>query len=255
MNLHLRDFAKRAFVPVTFLILWQAASAAGLITSGLIPSPVSIAAAFSTLAASGELALHICVSLLRAAAGLAIGLTLGTAAAVVSGLSTRGEEAIDSSLQMIRTLPHLALVPLFILWFGIGETPKVLLVALGAFFPLYMNLFAGIRNVDPKLVEAARVFSLSGAKVIRYVILPGAMPQALVGLRYAMGVAWLSLVVAEQINATSGIGFLINNAREFLQIDVIFVGLIVYALLGLFSDLAVRTLERRLLAWRPSYVK
>jgi sulfonate transport system permease protein len=157
-------------------------------------------------------------------------------------------------MQMLRTLPFLALVPLFILWFGIGEFPKIALVTLGATFPVYLNLFAGIRAADPKLIEAARVFGLSGLSLVRRVILPGALPSLLVGLRYALGVSWLSLVVAEQINANSGIGHLINDARDFLRTDIIVVGLLVYALLGLGADAAIRGVERRALRWRQSIV-
>jgi sulfonate transport system permease protein len=152
-------------------------------------------------------------------------------------------------------LPFLALVPLFILWFGIGETPKIALVALGAAFPIYLNLFSGIRGVEPKLAEMGRVFGLKRAGLIRHVILPAALPAALVGLRYSLGVAWLSLVVAEQVNARSGIGYMINDARDFLRTDVILVGLVLYALLGLTADMLVRALERRLLAWRPQLVR
>jgi sulfonate transport system permease protein len=156
---------------------------------------------------------------------------------------------------MIRTLPFLGLVPLFILWFGIGEAPKVALVALGTTFPIYLNLFAGIRAVDVKLVEAATVFGLNRGQLVRHVILPGALPSALVGLRYALSVAWLSLVIAEQLNANAGIGYLINDARDFLRTDIIVVGLLVYALLGLTADALVRFLERRALAWRPSLLR
>jgi sulfonate transport system permease protein len=166
-----------------------------------------------------------------------------------------GEEILDAPLQMLRTLPFLAVVPLFILWFGIGELPKVALVTLGAMFPVYLNLFAGIRGVDPKLIEAARVFGLSRLGLIRRVILPGALPQLLVGIRYALGVSWLSLVVAEQINANAGIGHLINDARDFLRTDVIVVGLMVYALLGLGADALVRALEQRTLRWRPGLMQ
>jgi len=146
-------------------------------------------------------------------------------------------------------------VPLLILWFGIGETPKIALVALGTTFPIYLNLFSGIRGVDPKLVEAGRVFGLDRRGLVRHIILPGALPSALVGLRYSLGVAWLSLVVAEQVNADAGIGYMISDARDFLRTDVIVVGLLVYALLGLAADGLVRALERRALAWRPSLIR
>jgi sulfonate transport system permease protein len=194
------------------------------------------------------------VSLQRVAIGLGIGVVAGTVLAVAAGLSRAGEDVVDAPMQMLRTLPFLALVPMFILWFGIGEVPKVALVALGTTFPIYLNLFAGIRGVDPKLLEAGRVFGLGRWGIVRHVVLPGALPSGLVGLRYALGTAWLSLVVAEQINATAGIGYLINDARDFLRTDVIVVGLLVYAILGLTADGLVRFGERRLLAWRPTLV-
>ncbi len=226
----------------------------GLIPTRTVAAPSAILASLVTLLGSGELQQNLLVSLGRVGIGLGIAIVIGTGAALIAGLSRIGEEAIDAPLQMIRTMPHLALVPLFILWFGIGETPKIALVALGAMFPIYLNLYAGIRGVDPKLVEAARTLGLSRAGLIRHVILPGALPSALVGLRYAVGVAWLSLVVGEQINADSGIGYMMMNAREFLRTDIIMVGLLVYALLGLAADQLVRSVERAALVWRPSVI-
>ena len=157
---------------------------------------------------------------------------------------------MDPLLQMLRTLPLFGLIPVFIVWFGIGELPKVLLIALGAAIPLYLNTFAGIRNVDAKLAEAGHSLGLTRAEMIRHIILPGALPQMLVGLRQSLGVAWLALVVAEQINANAGLGFMISQATQFLRNDVIFVALLVYCLLGLITDALVRLLERRALAWR-----
>ena len=248
---HLRRFAS----PVALVLLWQAGSMAGLIPARTLAAPSAVLATAWELLRSGELPYHLLVSLGRVAAGLGVGVTLGTLLALVAGLSRRGEDAVDAPMQMLRTLPFLALVPLFILWFGIGEFPKVALVALGTTFPLYLNLFAGIRGVDLKLMEAGRVFGLGRAGLIRHVVLPGALPQFLVGLRYALGTAWLSLVVAEQVNAQAGIGYLINDARDFLRTDVILVGLLVYSLLGLTADALVRAAERRALAWRPSLLQ
>jgi sulfonate transport system permease protein len=151
---------------------------------------------------------------------------------------------------MLRTLPLFGLIPVFIVWFGIGELPKVLLIALGAAIPLYLNTFAGIRNVDARLAEAGQSLGLTRAEKIRHIILPGALPQMLVGLRQSLGVAWLALVVAEQINANAGLGFMISQATQFLRNDVIFVALLVYCLLGLITDALVRLLERRALGWR-----
>lgn len=246
----------RRYSSIALLILaWQAGAMIGWIPAETIAAPSDILASLAGLLRSGELERNLLVSLGRVAAGLGIGVGLGTAAALIAGLSRVGEETLDPPLQMLRTLPHLALVPLFILWFGIGETPKIALVAFGAIFPIYLTLFAGIRGVDPKLVEAARTLGLSRAGLIRHVILPGALPSFLVGLRYAVGVGWLSLVVGEQINADSGIGFMMMNAREFLRTDIIMVGLMVYAVLGLLADQLVRAIERSALLWRPSFTE
>lgn len=246
--------ARRFFSPVLLIVLWQIGADFGLIDSRLVASPIAIFGSLWALIGSGVLISNLLISLGRVALGLAIGVTAGAIFALIAGLSHRGEDAVDAPLQMIRTMPHLALVPLFILWFGIGETPKIALVALGALFPIYLNLFAGIRGIDPKLVEAAKVLGLTRREMIVHVILPGALPSALVGLRYALGVAWLSLVVGEQINADSGIGYMMMDAREFLRTDIIMVGLLVYALLGLGADQLVRALERAALVWRPTLV-
>ena len=252
-----RDFAKlRRFIsPLVLVLAWQAGSMAGLIPARTLASPATILTTAWHLLQTGELEHNLLVSLARVAVGLVAGVAIGTALALVSGLSRLGEEIVDAPMQMLRTLPFLALVPLFILWFGIGELPKVALVTLGVTFPVYLTLFSGIRGVEPKLIEAGRVFGLDRRGVIWNVVLPGALPSALVGLRYALGVAWLSLVIAEQINADAGIGYMISDARDFLRTDIIVVGLLVYALLGLAADALVRALERRALAWRPTLVR
>ncbi len=247
----LRRFAS----PLALVALWQAASMTGVLPPRILAAPSVILSTAWGLLLTGELPANMLVSLERVAVGLAVGVTVGAALAVVAGLSRLGEDVVDAPMQMFRTLPFLALVPLFILWFGIGELPKVALVALGSTFPVYLNLFAGIRGIDPKLLEAGRVFGLGRWGIIRHVVLPGALPSGLVGLRYSLGVAWLSLVVAEQINATAGIGYMISDARDFLRTDVIVVGLGVYALLGLAADALVRLAERRVLVWRPSLVR
>jgi sulfonate transport system permease protein len=244
----------RFLVPVLILVVWQALDSFGWINSRLMPSPIMVAEAFWQLLVTGQLLGNLWVSLVRVMIGLGIGVALGTIFGLFAGLSRLGEDTIDSTLQMVRTLPHLALIPLFILWFGIGETPKIALIALGTVFPIYLNLFAGIRAVDRKIIEAASTLDLTRSEIIWNVVLPGALPSFLVGLRYAVGIAWLTLVVAEQVNANSGIGYLVMNARDFLETDVIFVGLIIYAILGLTTDQMVRAIERRALAWRPSFV-
>jgi len=241
---------RRLASTVLLLAIWQAGYAAGLISPRVLAPPSAILQAAWTIILDGTLPDNLLISLGRVVAGLAIALGLGIPLALLAGLSRAGEDAVDAPLQMARTLPHLALVPLFILWFGIGETPKIALVALGSIFPIYLNLVAAIRGVDPKLIEAGRTLRLSRFEMIRHVVLPGALPGFLVGLRYAVGVAWLSLVVGEQINADSGIGYMMMDARDFLRTDIILVGLLTYALLGLLGDQGVRLLERRALAWR-----
>lgn len=241
--------------PVALLLLWEAGSQLGIIPPRVLAAPSAVAETFWQLTVSGELPSNLVVSLGRAAAGLLIALSVAVTFGLLSGLSRWGETLIDPLMQIKRTIPSLALTPLFIVWFGIGEAPKIALIAVAAAFPLYLNLFAGIRGVDLRLVEAARSFGLNGWSLVREVILPGALPSFFVGLRYALGVSVLVLVVAEQINAQAGLGHLINNARDFMRTDIIVVCLLVYALLGLGADALVRTLERKTLAWRPSLVE
>ncbi|KXV40696.1 ABC transporter permease [Gluconobacter japonicus] len=242
---------RRYASPIVLVCLWQIACSSGLLSTRLVASPVQIAVTGWTLVRDGTLPFNLGVSLLRAGSGLGLAISLGVALALVSGLSRIGEDIVDAPLQILRTLPALALVPLYILWFGIGETPKILLVALGATFPIYLNLHKGIRSIDPKLVEMASTLGLSRWQTIRDVFLPGALPDFLTGLRYAVGVSWLMLVVAEQVNAESGIGHMMMDAQDFLRTDIILVGLLVYGVLGLMSDQIVRLLENTLLAWRP----
>ncbi|HWA72353.1 MAG TPA: ABC transporter permease subunit [Polyangiaceae bacterium] len=245
---------RRLLGPLFLLLVWQAASSLQLVSPRVLAAPSTVVATGWELLKSGELAQHLWVSLGRVSRGLCIGVGAGLALALISGLFRWGEDLLDPPLQMLRTLPILALVPLFILWFGIGETPKVGLVALGTLFPIYLNTHAGIRGIDNKLVEAAKTLRLSRPRLILHVILPGALPGALVGLRYSLGIAWLILVISEQINATAGIGYLMTNAREFLRTDIIVVGLVVYSLLGLLTDALVRQLEQRVLVWRGAFV-
>ncbi len=205
--------------------------------------------------ASGELPDNLGVSALRVLAGLAIGGTVGMVLALIAGLSRSGEVMVDPIIQIKRSIPTLALTPLFIVWFGIGETPKVALIAFASIFPIYLNLYSGIRGVDVRLLEGARSFGLSRTELIWHVILPAALPSLLVGLRYSFSVAILVLVVAEQINASAGLGYLVNNARDFMRTDIIVVCLLVYAALGLGGDWLVRAIERRTLVWRPSILE
>jgi sulfonate transport system permease protein len=245
---------RRFISPLAILVLWQIASSTGVLPATKLAAPTKILEALWSLAASGVLFQDIAVSLARVTIGLIVGVALGAALAVIAGLSRIGDDVVDPPLQMLRTLPHLGLIPLLILWFGVGELPKIVLIAFAALFPVYLTLLGGIRAIDPKLIEAARVFGLNRWGLIRDVILPGALPPALVGLRYSLGAAWLTLVVVEQVNADRGIGFLIMDARDFLRTDVIVVGLLLYAVLGLATDALVRAVERRVLRWRPSLV-
>ena len=249
------DVVLRLLSPLVILLLWEIASRAGLIPARVIAAPSAIGETLWALIASGELVRHLLVSLQRAVTGLSIGVVIGVSVALITGLSRKGEIALDSPMQMLRTIPSLALVPLFILWFGIGEFTKVALIVMGTTFPIYLNLFAGIRNIDPKLVEAANTLGLNRRELIWHVILPGALPSFFVGLRYSLGISWLALVFVEQINSTAGIGFLASDARDFMRTDIIVICLLIYSLLGLLIDGLIRTLERFALAWRPSFVR
>ncbi|CCJ83773.1 Alkanesulfonates transport system permease protein [Cronobacter dublinensis 582] len=235
------------------IVVWQLASQAGWLSTRILPSPESVVEAFWRLTASGELWQHLAISSWRALVGFSIGGVIGLALGLISGLSRWGEWLLDSSIQMLRNVPHLALIPLVILWFGIDESAKIFLVALGTLFPIYINTWHGIRNIDSGLLEMARSYGLSGFRLFREVILPGALPSIMVGVRFALGLMWLTLIVAETISANSGIGYLAMNAREFLQTDVVVVAIILYALLGKLADLSARLLERVWLRWHPAY--
>lgn len=241
----------RLLSPVGVLVLWQLASATGLLPADKLAGPVTIARTAWTLAVDGTLGAALAVSTQRVVIGFAIGAGVGIALGVLTGLSRWADALLDPMLQALRTLPFLGLVPLLILWFGIGETPKVVLIVLGSAFPLYLNTYAGIRAADRRLLDAAITLRLTRVERLHHVVLPGAYAQMLVGLRQGLGIAWLSLIVAEQVNADAGIGQMIMEARDFLRADVIVVGLLVYAILGLLTDAGVRAIERKALAWRP----
>ncbi len=236
-------------VPVAVLAAWQLGAVLGLFPPRLVPSPMDVARVAVRLTASGELARHVAISARRAFLGFALGGLAGLGLGVLNGLSDRAEKLFDTTLQMARAVPHLALVPLFILWLGIGETAKVALVALGVVFPLYINTVHGLRSVDSRLIELGRVHGLGTMALLRQIILPGALPSILVGVRYGLGLMWLSLIVAETISAQSGIGYLAMNAREFLQTDVVLLSILLYAGLGKLADIATRALEYWLLPW------
>ena len=240
-------------LPVALVAFWQVATHIGWLSSRILPEPWQVLTAFWSLAESGELWAHLRTSLWRAAVGFGIGAGLGLLLGLLNGSSRRAETLLDTTLQMIRNIPALALIPLVILWFGIDETAKLFLLAVGVFFPVYLNTFHGIRSADQGLIEMARSYGLSGWALYRDVILPAALPSILVGVRFSLGLVWVLLIVAETISAQSGIGYMTMNAREFLQTDVVLVGILLYALLGKAADLAARALERHFLRWNPAY--
>jgi sulfonate transport system permease protein len=240
--------------PLILLAVWQLLSVTGGLSERTLAPPTDVLAAAVDLFGTGELQHHLLTSLRRVVIGLSIGITTGVVLATVSGLFRLGEDLLDSTLQVLRSIPTLGLIPLVIIWFGVGEQPKILLVAIGTTFPIYINTFAAIRGVDDKLVEAGRTFGLGKLGMVRRVILPGAVPGFLVGVRFALVGSWLIMIVAEQINARSGLGYLINQARSWYRTDIIVMALVVYGLLGFAADGIVRLLERKLLAWRRGFV-
>ena len=240
-------------LPVALLLAWQLAAQWGWLSSRILPEPWAVAKAFWHLAVSGELWLHLKTSLWRATVGFVIGAGLGLLLGLFTGSFRHAETLLDTTLQMVRNIPALALIPLVILWFGIDETAKLFLLAIGVFFPVYLNTFHGIRSADQGLIEMARSYGVAGWPLYRDVILPAALPSILVGVRFSLGLVWVLLIVAETISAQSGIGYMTMNAREFLQTDIVLVGILLYALLGKGADLFSRALERYFLRWNPAY--
>ncbi|CAO97166.1 aliphatic sulfonate ABC transporter permease SsuC [Erwinia tasmaniensis] len=251
--IRIRDFLLPWALPIVLVVGWQLASWAGWLSTRILPSPEAIVVTFYKLSASGELWQHLAISSWRAVIGFSIGGSIGLVLGLITGVSKLGERLLDTSVQMLRNIPHLALIPLVILWFGIDESAKIFLVALGTLFPIYINTWHGIRNIDRGLIEMARSYGLSGWSLFIQVVLPGALPSIMVGVRFALGLMWLTLIVAETISASSGIGYLAMNAREFLQTDVVVVAIILYALLGKLADVSALLLERVWLRWHPAY--
>nr|WP_092438388.1 aliphatic sulfonate ABC transporter permease SsuC [Collimonas sp. OK607] len=240
-------------LPVALILAWEFAAKVGWLSSRILPEPWAVARAAWSLALSGELWTHVRISAWRAISGFAVGGGLGLLLGLLTGTFKQAETLLDTSIQMIRNIPALALIPLVILWFGIDESSKLFLVSIGVFFPVYLNTFHGIRSVDKGLIEMAKSYGLSGWPLYRDVILPGALPSILVGVRFALGLVWVLLIVAETISAQAGIGYMTMNAREFLQTDVVLVGILLYALLGKLADILARLLERYWLRWHPGY--
>lgn len=242
-------------VPVGLVILWQVAASLGWLPPNILPAPSAVLQVAWDKLVDGSLLDNLGVSFARAMSGLIIGGAIGFGLGLLNGLSKTGEMLLDPTLQMIRNIPHLALIPLVIIWFGIGENARLFLVALGVFFPIYLNTLHGVRNVDPQLIEMGRIYGMNNRTLFIKVILPGALPSIFVGLRFALGVMWLTLIVAETIAANSGIGHMAMAAREFMQTDIVVLSIVIYAILGKLADSATRALERRFLAWNPAYAK
>ena len=238
--------------PIALLVAWWAASASGALSAAVLASPQQVASAAWQLWRSGQLQSAVGVSVLRAATGLVFGVSAGLVLGVITGFSRLGEELLDSPLQLLRALPFLSLVPLFMVWFGIGEEARVILIAVATSFPMYVSTAGGVRAVDPRLVEAMRTFGLSRWALVREVVLPAAMPSLLSGLRLSMTLSVIALIAAEEINTTNGIGFLMAQAQTYSRTDILTVCVLLYGLLGLCVDLIVRGAERLLMPWRPT---
>ncbi|MHC5932835.1 aliphatic sulfonate ABC transporter permease SsuC [Nostoc sp.] len=242
-------------VPVSVLILWELASRTGLLSTRILPAPSGVIATAIKLGSTGELFQNIGISAGRAISGFIIGGSIGFGLGLLNGFSPVAEKLLDSSLQMLRTIPNLALIPLVILWFGIGDQARLFLVSMGVFFPLYLNTFHGIRSVDPGLIEMGKVYGLKTPQLLWQIIFPGALSSILVGVRFSLGIMWLTLIVAETIAADSGLGYMAMNAREFMQTDVVVLSILIYALLGKLADAVAKGLETKFLAWNPNYQK
>lgn len=252
-KLSLWEIALGAALPIAILAIWQVLSDRQIIDDLFMPSPLVIARTLAELVFTGQIFGHLGISLWRAAIGFLIGGGLGLVLGLLVGFSKRTEEYVDPSLQLLRLTPNLALAPLFVLWFGFGEISKIVIIANIAFFPLYMNAYAGIRQVDPKLVEVSRVLEFSRIRQVTRLILPASVPNLLLGLRLSLASSWLGLVVAEIIGSQEGIGYLITFGQSNNRTDIIFAGILIFALVGKLVDSFVRWLERRLLTWQDSF--
>lgn len=241
-------------LPASLLLAWWLTTDVWKVfLENQLPPPAQVWAAVRELAAGGELWKHLGASLLRVGAGFAIGGVAALAVGTLVGLSRTAERILDPTLQAVRSVPSLAWVPFLLLWLGIDETPKITLIAIGAFFPVYVNLVSGIRQVDRKLAEVGAVFGLSPAAQVRRILLPSAAPYAIAGLRLGVGQAWLFLVAAELIASTRGLGFMLIDGQNNLRPDIMVVGIVSLALLGTISDALLRLIEGRLLHWADTF--
>lgn len=249
----LRTLLLGSILPIGLLIVWEVAGRNAYLNPLLLSMPSDILLEFIYLVQHGHLLGHLQISTWRALSGFVLGGGLGLLAGIVVGFSYLSEKLLNPSIQMLRMLPHLAIAPLFILWFGFGETSKLLLIAKGSFFPLYVNTFLGIRSMDRKLFDVAHVLQFNKWHLLTKVIIPSALPNIFLGLRLSLGIAWLGLVVAEMMGSTSGIGFLINDARAMAMISTVFVGIIIFAVLGKISDSLILLIERKCLRWQQNF--
>jgi sulfonate transport system permease protein len=240
-------------VPILSIAIWQLLVQIGWLSTRFLPAPTAVFQAAIQLASTGELWRNIYISATRAFIGFSIGGSIGFIIGLLNGTFLISEKLLDTSVQMLRNIPHLAMIPLVIMWFGIGDEARIFLVSIGVLFPIYINTFHGIRTVDKGLLEMGKVYGLRPWELFWQIILPGALPSVLVGVRYALGLMWLTLIVAETIAADSGIGYMAMNAREFMQTDVVVLSILMYALLGKLADAIARWLEAKLLQWHPSY--
>lgn len=247
-----RSLALRISVPLLILVAWGLGSASGALPGNVLAAPWAVLDSAWSLTRSGVLWHHLSLSLTRAGMGLLLGGGFGLLLGVLAGLSRLVEELVDPTMQMIRAVPFLALIPLLIVWFGIGESSKILLIAAGAAKPMYLNAYGGVRNVDPKIIEAARIFGLTRWRLIAEIYVPAALPSLMVGLRLSTTMALLALIGVEVINTTQGIGFLMLQAQEYFKTEILIVCVVIYALFGLMTDLVVRVLERWLMPWRAA---
>ncbi|MDR0899801.1 MAG: ABC transporter permease subunit [Lactobacillaceae bacterium] len=242
-------------IPVLLIIFWQLSAVVGILDTKVIPSPLQVIQQGIKLTKNGTLPKNIAVSLYRATLGFLLGGSIGFVLGMANALSTLSRNLLDSTIQMIRNIPHLALLPLFIVWFGIGEPAKVYLVALGVMFPIYINTYNGIKNVSPDLIEMGQLYQLSRSKMFKKIIFPGALPSILVGVRYALGVMWTTLIVAETVNAKSGLGYMATDAQNFANTKTLILVVVMYAILGKLSDSIAKFLEEELLSWQVGEVK
>ena len=247
------SWVKGLVLPLLIIVVWQIFSSSGVVSATVLPSPIQIVETFYGLVVSGLLFGHLQISIYRAFVGFLLGASIALVLGFIVGFSKRSESYLDPTMQMLRTIPSLAVTPLFILWFGFDELSKILLIAFASFFPVYVNTYNGIRSVDSKLFEVAQVLEFSKWKQLTKLILPSALSHILVGIRLSLGIAWLSLVVAELMGSSAGVGYMIMDARQFSQTDKVFVGIIIFGVVGKLTDSLVRILEQKLLKWRTSF--